>query len=475
MKNILVLLFICCLTSIAAAQQTAINTTGASADASAILDISSNTQGLLIPRMTDVQRTAIATPATGLLVYQTTAPQGFYYYSGTVWEALNGNLHYLTGNTPTAAITVGTTNNAQPLIFFSNNTERGRLKSSDGKFVWGATDSPYSGEMFNGISTATFTRGLAAYTAHNGSAVRGEVLSGTTSYSATQGVYGGSGTGSGVSGNYNGTNTSNTRAGVYGVVNSPAAATAGAGVYGFNAIASGNQHIGVLGAYNGAAFGIGVQGIGLGGGLTTGNIDVAVVGWRANNADYSGYYNGNHVIANGTKSASVPTSKGNQLFYCVESPEVWFEDLGTAQLKNGEVEVQLDPLFLETVLIDDAHPMHVFVQMQGECNKVYVQPNKTSFVVKEKNGGTSNVKFSYRIMAKRLHFPDHRFGSDATWGEGDTRKYSQVAPKKPIDYKEALKQQQEMDKNWKPIPNPAVTYPQEVIEGANNRNGQKKE
>jgi hypothetical protein len=137
------------------------------------------------------------------------------------------------------------------------------------------------------------------------------------------------------------------------------------------------------------------------------------------------------------------------LLYCSESPEVWFEDVGTAELKNGEVEVQLDPLFLETVLIDDAHPMHVFIQVQGECNKVYVQPNKTSFVVKEKNRGNSNVKFSYRIVAKRLHFPDHRFGSDATWGNEDTRKYSQVAPAKPIDYKETLQQQKEMDKKEK--------------------------
>ncbi len=468
MKNILIFSFTCCLTYFAQAQQVAINNTGVAPHTSAILDMSSNTQGLLIPRMTDVQRTAITAPTTGLLVYQTTAPEGFYFYDGTVWQALTGNICYLTGNTPTAALTVGTTN-AQPLKFFTNNSERGRLNSTDGEFIWGATASPYSSDMFNAASTATFTRALAGYTAHNGSAVRGEILSGTTAFSATQGVYGGSGTGNGVLGNYNGTNTSATRAGVYGEVNAPTATNGGSGVYGYNSIASGNQHIGVLGAYNGSAFGIGVHGLALGGGLMAGNIDVGVVGWRANNLDYSGYYNGNHAIANGTKSASVPTSKGNQLLYCVESPETWFEDFGTAQFQNGEVEVQLDPLFLETVLIDDEHPMHVFIQVQGECNKVYVMPKKTSFVVKEKNGGNSNVKFSYRVVAKRFHFPDHRFGSDPTWGEGDTRKYSEVAPKKPIDYQEALKQQKEMDKNWKPTPNPAVTYPKEVLENTNRQ------
>src|SRR5690606_32431557 len=102
-----------------------------------------------------------------------------------------------------------------------------------------------------------------------------------------------------------------------------------------------------------------------------------VVGWVTNNTNYSGYYNGNHVVSNGTKSGSVPTSRGNQLLYVTESPEVWFEDIGRAKLVNGEADVQLDPLFLETVVIDDRHPMHVFIQMEGESNEVFVQPGTT--------------------------------------------------------------------------------------------------
>ena len=53
---------------------------------SAALDITSTTKGLLIPRMLAGDRTAIDTPATGLMVYQTDGTAGFYYYNGSSWE-----------------------------------------------------------------------------------------------------------------------------------------------------------------------------------------------------------------------------------------------------------------------------------------------------------------------------------------------------------------------------------------------------
>jgi hypothetical protein len=52
-------------------QGTAINTSGADPDNSAILDVSSTTKGMLIPRMTEAQKADIALPKNGLLIYQT--------------------------------------------------------------------------------------------------------------------------------------------------------------------------------------------------------------------------------------------------------------------------------------------------------------------------------------------------------------------------------------------------------------------
>ena len=59
-------------------------------DASAMLQIDNTEKGILVPRMTAAQKTAIATPATGLLIYQTNGASGFYYYNGTAWVTFGG-------------------------------------------------------------------------------------------------------------------------------------------------------------------------------------------------------------------------------------------------------------------------------------------------------------------------------------------------------------------------------------------------
>ncbi|WP_375561490.1 hypothetical protein ACE193_02730 [Bernardetia sp. OM2101] len=76
-------------THIAFSQGVAINEDNSSANASAILDIKSTTKGMLAPRMSAAQKTAISSPATGLLIYQTDGTAGFYYYNGSVWTFIN--------------------------------------------------------------------------------------------------------------------------------------------------------------------------------------------------------------------------------------------------------------------------------------------------------------------------------------------------------------------------------------------------
>jgi hypothetical protein len=58
------------------------------ASPTAIINSTSTTQGMLIPRMTASQRTAINPAVNGLLVYQTDGTAGFYMHNGTAWSIL---------------------------------------------------------------------------------------------------------------------------------------------------------------------------------------------------------------------------------------------------------------------------------------------------------------------------------------------------------------------------------------------------
>jgi len=67
--------------------QVAINANGANPDSSAMLDVSSNSKGFLAPSMSTDQRTAISSPANGLMVYDTdTNSFWFYNTSDSEWQ-----------------------------------------------------------------------------------------------------------------------------------------------------------------------------------------------------------------------------------------------------------------------------------------------------------------------------------------------------------------------------------------------------
>ena len=79
--------------------------------ASAALEISSTTtpkKGLLIPRMSQAERDAIAAPATGLLIFQTDATPGFYFYAGATavpaWQPVSPAGDNLGNHTATQAL-----------------------------------------------------------------------------------------------------------------------------------------------------------------------------------------------------------------------------------------------------------------------------------------------------------------------------------------------------------------------------------
>ncbi len=101
------------------------------------------------------------------------------------------------------------------------------------------------------------------------------------------------------------------------------------------------------------------------------------------------------------KSAIVEIDGEERMFFCTEGPEMWFEDVGSGKLDEGKAEIKLDPGFLQTVVINNKHPMRVMVTLTDDCNGVFVKKGTDGFVVQELRGGTSNATFDYKVICNR--------------------------------------------------------------------------
>ena len=91
MKNIkFYTLLIAIITTLGLSAQVSINNDGTDPDGSAMLDVQSTDKGMLVPRMTTAQRTAISIPATGLMVFDTDTGS-FWFYNGSTWQEVGAD------------------------------------------------------------------------------------------------------------------------------------------------------------------------------------------------------------------------------------------------------------------------------------------------------------------------------------------------------------------------------------------------
>lgn len=174
-KNLLSVIFMATLLTSNAfktfAQGMAVNSSGMAAATSAILDVSSTTQGMLVPRMTASQRGIISSPVTGLLVYQTDGATGFYFYDGSSWISLS---------TPANATLQGNSFNGSSQLVQTNGS--GQLPA-------------ISGANLTNINASNLSSGTVP-TARlgSGSATSGTYLRGDGTWSTPSGGGGGSST-----------------------------------------------------------------------------------------------------------------------------------------------------------------------------------------------------------------------------------------------------------------------------------------
>jgi len=113
------------------------------------------------------------------------------------------------------------------------------------------------------------------------------------------------------------------------------------------------------------------------------------------------------LLVTDNKSAMVRDSAGkHRRLYAVESPESWFEDFGFAKLVRGRKRVAIKRDFAQFI-----HPReyYVFLTPEGDSNGLYVtKKSAAGFEVVEQQGGRSNTRFSYRIVAKRRDLRSRR-------------------------------------------------------------------
>ncbi len=142
---------------------------------------------------------------------------------------------------------------------------------------------------------------------------------------------------------------------------------------------------------------------------TTGGVGQAAVMQDAFGAQWlAGAWDGFQylkITGNGGVATIIDDPNGEKVtMFCVEGPENWFQDYGTGSLVNGEAVVEFDPIFANSIMADETHPIKVFVQLEGECNGVYVTEKTTNgFRVKELNSGSSTVDFTYTVVATRAN------------------------------------------------------------------------
>jgi hypothetical protein len=119
----------------------------------------------------------------------------------------------------------------------------------------------------------------------------------------------------------------------------------------------------------------------------------------------AGLFNGHvtvqgNFMVTGAKAAAVTMPDGSlAMMYCQESPEPFFEDFGRAQLVGGFARVALEPRFASLVRLDG---YMVFAMPEGECRGLaVVRRDAQGFDVRELQGGTSTLPFTYRLVAQR--------------------------------------------------------------------------
>jgi hypothetical protein len=117
MKKIAFLFILCLIIGNVTFAQVGINADNSTPNAATMLDVKSNTKGLLPPRMTTAQRDQITSPPSGLMIFNTECNE-YQFFNRTVWKTLGSGSGQIAspgsinGNTNLCANAAGVTYSA---------------------------------------------------------------------------------------------------------------------------------------------------------------------------------------------------------------------------------------------------------------------------------------------------------------------------------------------------------------------------
>jgi hypothetical protein len=143
--------------------------------------------------------------------------------------------------------------------------------------------------------------------------------------------------------------------------------------------------------------------------------------WSSTGADLCTISEVGGLVCAAGKSAVVKTADyGWRRLYTTESPEVWFEDLGTASLVDGKATVTFEPIFAETVNLEEDYHVFVTPLCQEPVLLFVIAKTSTGFTVQgvTLDNQPSSCDFDYRVAAKRLGYENVRL-EETDWQEGE--------------------------------------------------------
>ena len=443
MKNIYILAaFLIYISSIA---QVGIGTTNI--ENGAALQIEGTSKGLLIPRVALQSRNSEApiTPSpivTGLLVYNTATAgaggnaviPGFYYWNGSLWvsitaNSVGGTFWSLLGNSGTTPGTnyLGTSDNLD-LQFRTNAIRRATFKN-DGTLIFGNNNNALANTLTS-VYPAGTQIGMFILAQNSPRVIRALNSSGTEFVIDGGNLDANGGRGViGISANL-AANTATTVTGVIGIAGRTTFTELAGESVGVSAQGTTGIHVRGVGKsttdYFAASFEYDQDNdinTSTGPFARIAGKDFDFFNGNASRRDvtYGGYFDANvnandfvfvgarndgtsyKVLGGGSVSTMVKDEEGNnRILHATETPEILFEDFGSSRLINGEAYINLDPLLAKHIYVDEKYPIRVFIQLEGDCNGVYVtEKTKLGFRVKELQNGTSNVAFSWNLVANR--------------------------------------------------------------------------